>query len=159
MPPVGSTALVPDLRCAPSGMTKGALVRDDTDYGINTFTSVFLPYKPPLVEDTMARIDYVTHGDLWQDEAIKSAARRAACHMVKVRARFYGRRPAALDALHSGLSMASATTLVAIAEHLVEREQRSPRRWFGFGGEVALLNARGALLLGRARRRAERHDL
>ena len=103
----------------------------------------------------MTRIAYEDHGDLWQDEAVKATARRAATHMVKVRARHYDRRPMALEALHPGLSGATTPTLIAIAEHLVERETRSPRRWFGFGGEVTLLNARAALLLGRARRRAE----
>ena len=81
------------------------------------------------------------------------AARRAACHLVKTRARAYARRPMALEALHPGLSTAPPHTLVAIAAHLVEREARSPRRWFGFGGEVNLVNARAALLLGRALRR------
>ena len=83
---------------------------------------------------------------------IAAAARRAACHVVKARARFYDRRPVALDALHPGLSMAAPATLVAVATHLVAREGRSPRRWFGFGGEVSLVNARAALLLGRLRR-------
>ena len=88
-----------------------------------------------------------------RDDEIAAAARRAASHMVKMRARRYAQRPSALDALHPGLSRAAPATLIAIAEHLVEREIRSPRRWFGFGGEVSLLNARAALLLGRARRR------
>lgn len=88
---------------------------------------------------------------------MRAAAVRAASHMVKMRARHYVRRPMTLDSLHPGLSMATPATLVAIAEHLVEREARSPRRWFGFGGEVGLVNARAALLLGRALRKAARH--
>ena len=83
-----------------------------------------------------------------------AAARRAACHLVKTRARHYARRPWSLDALYPGLSTAPPHRLVAIAAHLVEREACSPRRWFGFGGEVSLVNARAALLLGRALRRA-----
>ena len=90
---------------------------------------------------------------------LAAAARRAACHMTKTRARHYARRPCALEALYAGLSMAGPATLVAIAEHLVEREQTSPHRWFGFGGEVSLINARAALLLGRAQRRAEARRL
>lgn len=90
-----------------------------------------------------------------QDD-LAAPARRAAAHMVKMRARYYGRRPMALDALFPGLSMATPASLVAIASHLVERESRSPRRWFGFGGEVNLVNARAALLLGRVQRRAGR---
>jgi hypothetical protein len=92
----------------------------------------------------------------FDDLDLAAPARRAAAHMIKTRARHYGRRPLALDALHPGLGMAPPATLIAIAAHLVERESRSPRRWFGFGGEVSLVNARAALLLGRALRRAER---
>ena len=89
---------------------------------------------------------------------LAAPATRAACHMVKMRARAFALRPQALDALQVGLSLASPETLVAVAEHLVEREARSPRRWFGFGGEVNLVSARAALLLGRAQRRAGRRD-
>ena len=88
------------------------------------------------------------------EQRLVVAARAAARTMVKGRARFYDRYPNALDALHPGLAGASAATLVAIGRHLVERESLSPRRWFGFGGEVGLVNARAALLLGRIRRRA-----
>ena len=87
-------------------------------------------------------------------ERFAVAARTAAWTMVKARARFYDRYPASLDALHPGLAHAPAATLVAIGRHLVERESLSPRRWFGFGGEIGLVNARATLLLGRARRRA-----
>ena len=86
---------------------------------------------------------------------LAAVARRAACHLVKCRARHYARRPWSLDALHPGLSTAPPHRLVAIAASLVEREARPPRRWFGFGGEVSLVNARAALLLGRALRRAQ----
>ena len=84
-----------------------------------------------------------------------SDAAAAAAQLVKGRARFYGRRPMALEPLYPGRGSACATTLIAIASHLVEQEARSPRRWFGFGGEVNLVNARAALLLGRALRRFE----
>lgn len=94
----------------------------------------------------------ITEDSLTHD--MRAAAVRTASHMVKTRARQYARRPMTLDALHPGLSVGAPATLVAIAEHLVEREARSPRRWFGFGGEVSLVNARAALLLGRTLRRA-----
>ena len=84
-----------------------------------------------------------------------AAARRSAAHTVKARARRYGLQPQALDALFPGLGSAPPATLVAVAEHLVDRERASPRRWFGFGGEVTLINARAALLLGRVLRRRE----
>lgn len=83
-----------------------------------------------------------------------NAARRAIPHLIKTRARHYGRRPLSLETVYPGLSAASPDTLLAIGEHLVERETMSARRWFGFGGEVGLLNARAVLLLGRAQRRA-----
>ncbi len=86
---------------------------------------------------------------------LAGAARRATCNVVKARARLYRRRPSALEALYPGLSMVTSATLVAIAEHLVERERQSPRRWFGFGGEINLINAQAARLLGRAERRQE----
>lgn len=94
-------------------------------------------------------------GERRDDADFGAAARRAANHMVKMRARQYAKRPMTLDALHPGLSTAAPASLVAIAEHLVERETRSPRRWFGFGGEVSLINARAARLLGRVRRRGQ----
>jgi hypothetical protein len=85
---------------------------------------------------------------------LPAQARRAAIHLIKMRARHYARRPQGLDCLLPGLSMSSPETLIAVAEHLVDRESRSPRRWFGFGGEVNLVNARAALLLGRTNRLA-----
>ena len=87
------------------------------------------------------------------DFAFGVVARQAVCRTVKARARRYERQPAALEALHPGLSVAPSAALVALGGHLVERERRSPRRWFGFGGEVCLLNSRAALLLGRVERR------
>ena len=86
----------------------------------------------------------------------EAAARRSVAHTIKARARRYGRQPQALDALFPGLGSARPETLIAVAAHLVEREANSPRRWFGFGGEVSLVNARATLLLGRALRRAAR---
>lgn len=87
---------------------------------------------------------------------LATAARRQVAHSIKNRARAYARRPQSLEALFPGLGCAPPDTLLAVAEHLVERESRSPRRWFGFGGEVNLVNARAALLLGRALRRRAR---
>ncbi len=86
-------------------------------------------------------------------------ARGALARMIKTRARHYARRPTALEALYPGLSQAAPDRLAAIGAHLVERETRSPRRWFGFGGEVTLVNAKAAHLLGRARRRAARKGI
>lgn len=87
--------------------------------------------------------------------AIAAQARRTAAHMLKCRARDYARRPMALEALYPGLAAAKPEALIAVAEHLLESERQNPRRWFGFGGEVKALNAKAALLLGRAMRRAK----
>lgn len=86
-------------------------------------------------------------------ETLMQGAARCAIHRIKGRARLYAKRPAALEPLYPGLSCAPPQTLIAVAEHLVDRERRSPRRWFGFGGEVSLINAKAALLLGRTQRR------
>jgi hypothetical protein len=91
--------------------------------------------------------------DETSDGTMRRAARCAVVQRIKLRARLYAKRPMALEPLYPGLACASAEALIAIAAHLVERESRSPRRWFGFGGEVSLLNAKAALLLGRIRRR------
>ncbi len=91
-------------------------------------------------------------------DAFAAAAKRAAAHIVKARARYYRRRPAALEVLYPGLAEASPATLVAVAAHLVEREEGEPRRWIGFGGEVGLVNAKAALLLGRTLRRYGEED-
>jgi hypothetical protein len=82
-----------------------------------------------------------------------AAATRATAHMIKSRARHYLRRPLSLEVLYPGLSHAGPQKLIAIAAHLIERESRSPRRWFAFGGEVNLVNAKAAYLLGRVLRR------
>lgn len=90
-------------------------------------------------------------------DAMPGVARRAVAHLIKTRARHYARRPMTLETLYPGLAYASPDALIAIATHLVERERVSPRRWFGFGGEVNLINARAAALLGRVIRRGARH--
>jgi hypothetical protein len=88
-------------------------------------------------------------------DAIRAQARRSAVHMLKRRARDYARRPFELENLYPGLAAASPDLTIAIAEHLLTREEQVPQRWFGFGGEVKQLNAKATLLLGRYRRR---HD-
>ena len=82
-----------------------------------------------------------------------SAAIRVAAHMIKSHARQYARRPLALEALYPGLSHARPEKIMAVAAHLIEAESLTPRRWSGFGGEVNLINAKAAALLGRALRR------
>jgi hypothetical protein len=88
-------------------------------------------------------------------EALRAKARRSAAHLVKTRARAFAKRPMALEVLYPGLAAAKPETLIAIAEHLLERQRSNPQRWFGFGGEVTALNAKAVLLYGRALRRAK----
>jgi hypothetical protein len=93
-----------------------------------------------------------------RDDPFAAAAARAAAHRIKSRARHYRRQLPALEALYPGLSYAGPGKMIAIAAHLVKREQLSPRRWFGFGGEVNLVNAKAVHLLGRYMRRQARAD-
>jgi hypothetical protein len=52
------------------------------------------------------------------------------------------------------LPAATPETMIAVAAHLIETERHTPRRWFAFGGEVPILNAKAVLLYARALRRA-----
>ena len=85
--------------------------------------------------------------------ALAAQARRTARQMIKHRARAYATRPRDLEALAPGLSAAEPAALIAAGADLLRQEAGAPRRWFGFGAEVAALNARALLLLGRTRRR------
>ena len=87
-------------------------------------------------------------------EALRAQARRCVAHQTKRLARDFAKRPMRLESLYPGLAAAKPATVIAIAEHLLEKERRAPQRWFGFGGEVKALNAKAALLYGRALRRA-----
>jgi hypothetical protein len=61
-----------------------------------------------------------------------------------------------LENVLPGLAAATPETMIAVAAHLIETERHAPRRWFGFGGEVPILNARAVLLFARALRLAAR---
>ena len=85
--------------------------------------------------------------------AFVAQATRTALHIVKQQARRYARRPALMDLLFPGLSVAPAATMIAIAQHLIEQERLDMSRWFVRGGEVRLVNMQALLLLGRTWRR------
>src|SRR3974390_1748462 len=87
------------------------------------------------------------------EAALRAQAHRTVILLIKNRARAYAKRPKALERLSPGLAAAAPDTMMAVAKHLIEREIQAPRRWFGFGGEVPVLNAKGLLLYARARRR------
>jgi hypothetical protein len=86
-------------------------------------------------------------------EQLRAQAPGSAVSVLKQRARVFAKRPMALENLYPGLAAAAPDTMIAIAQHLLDRERGAPRRWFGFGGEVGALNAKAALLSGRALRR------
>jgi hypothetical protein len=88
--------------------------------------------------------------------ALRAQAKRTAVFLIKHRARAYAQRPMTLETVFPGLSAAAPDTMAAVAKHLIETETQTPRRWFGFGGEVPILNARAVLLFARALRLALR---
>ncbi|HUB65772.1 MAG TPA: hypothetical protein VL996_15215 [Methylocella sp.] len=90
------------------------------------------------------------------EAAFRAQALRTVIHLVKHRARAYAKRPMSLEMVAPGLAAAAPETMAAVAKQLIEKETMAPRRWFGFGGEVPILNAKAVLLLARARRRAAR---
>ncbi|MGQ0446193.1 MAG: hypothetical protein ACT4O2_13975 [Beijerinckiaceae bacterium] len=90
------------------------------------------------------------------EAALRAQAKRTALVLIKDRARAYAKRPMSLENVSPGLSAEAPETIIAIAKHLIALERNSPRRWFGFGGEVPLLNAKAILLSARALRRDKR---
>jgi hypothetical protein len=68
-----------------------------------------------------------------------------------------------LETIFEGLSNASADTMIAVADHLMDVALSERRRWWGLGGDVPLLNLKGIKLLGRIlrlsrRRQANAHE-
>ena len=90
------------------------------------------------------------------EAAFRAQATHTVAFLVKHRARAYAKRPMTLETISPGLAVAAPETMVAMAKQLIEMESQAPRRWFGFGGEVPILNAKAVLLFARARRRAAR---
>ena len=89
--------------------------------------------------------------------SLSRQASRTVINIVKRQARRYARHPFQMDIVWSGLSCASPSTVIAVAAHLAERHAMSGAP-VQRGSEVLTLNLRALLLLGRVRRRAERHD-
>jgi hypothetical protein len=92
------------------------------------------------------------------EAALRAQARRTAVDLIKDRARAYAKRPKSLENVIPGLSAAAPETIIAVAKHLIALERNAPRRWFGFGGEVPILNAKAILLSARALRRGKRKN-
>ncbi|MGA7384189.1 MAG: hypothetical protein WBW81_05715 [Methylocella sp.] len=89
------------------------------------------------------------------EAALRAQATRTAVDLIKDRARAYAKRPMTLENVFPGLSAAAPETIIAVAKRLLAAERKAPRRWFGFGGEVPILNAKAVLLSARALRRDE----
>jgi hypothetical protein len=90
------------------------------------------------------------------EAALRAQATRTAVVLIKERARAYAKRPMSLENVIPGLSAAAPETIIAVAKNLIALERNAPRRWFGFGGEVPILNAKAILLSARALRRDKR---
>jgi hypothetical protein len=100
-----------------------------------------MPNRPPARADIEA--------------ALRKQAARTAVDLIKERARAYAKCPMTLENVFSGLSAAAPKAIIAVAKHLIAAERNAPRRWFGFGGELPILNAKAILLCARALRRDE----
>jgi hypothetical protein len=87
------------------------------------------------------------------EAGLRAQATRTAVDLIKDLARAYAKRPTTLENVFPGLSAAAPETIIGVAKHLIAAEKNAPRRWFGLGGEVPILNAKAALLSARALRR------
>jgi len=85
---------------------------------------------------------------------LRAQAARTAAKLIKIRARTYANGPMALETLLLGFWAAAPGKLAAAAQLHFAAERNLPCRWFGAGGEIPLVNAKSALLLGRALCRA-----
>ena len=88
------------------------------------------------------------------ETALRAQATRTAVALIKHRARSYAKQPMTLENVFPGLSAAAPETIIAVAKHLIATERHAQCRWFGFGGEVAILNAKAVLLFARVLRAA-----
>jgi hypothetical protein len=98
-----------------------------------------MPNRPPARADVEA--------------ALRKQATRTAVDLIKERARTYTKCPMTLENVFPGLSAAAPEAIIAVAKHLIAAERNAPRRWFGFAGELPILNAKAILLSARALRR------
>src|SRR5215469_8618623 len=81
----------------------------------------------------------------------------AAIQMPKARAREYARQPWQLEMVLSGLSEQRPQFIYACATILKCHELRNPRKDFGFGSEVPLVNLRAAQIYARYLRYVQYH--
>lgn len=101
--------------------------------------------RPPTPNHTSAH----ANAQASAEAGLRAQTRRTAVFLIKHRARAYAKRPMTPKAISPGLAAAAPDTMVAVAKHLIETARQAPRRWFGFGREVPILNAKAVLLLAR----------
>ena len=90
---------------------------------------------------------------------MEAKARRAVASIIKARARQFMRQPMQLEAIEPELATAAPNKLIETGFKILSHEMRSPRRLFGFGGEIPALNAKAVILLGRYQRWLEARQL
>jgi hypothetical protein len=89
------------------------------------------------------------------EAVLRAQAKRTALDLTKRRARAYMMRLLTEETYFPEALDAAPDQIIAVAKRMIAAEKSVPRRWFGFGGEAPLLNARALLLCGRVLRRAE----
>jgi len=115
-----------------------------------------MPYPSPAQDTVQINSQDQINTPFNIEAAFSAQATRTIAFLVKQRARAYAKHPMTLETISPGLGAAGPETMIALAKLLIETETRTPRRWFGFGGEIPVLNAKAVLLFARTRRRAAR---
>jgi hypothetical protein len=88
------------------------------------------------------------------EAALRAQAKRTALDLTKHRARAYLTRLLIEETYFPEVLWTAPDQIIAVAKRMIAAEKSVPRRWFGFGGEAPLLNAKALLLCGRVLRRA-----
>ena len=81
---------------------------------------------------------------------LKAQAPKTVNELIKIAARRYMLAPSLLDNLCAGLSYLSPKAMVDATKSLFAYELKyRPRRWFGFGGEIPVINRKAACIYAR----------
>lgn len=81
---------------------------------------------------------------------VTAKARKTGVELIKLAARRYMLAPSLLDSLCAGLSYLSPAAMVNATKTLFAHELKyRPRRWFGFGGEIPIINRKAACIYAR----------
>src|SRR5271165_157516 len=106
-----------------------------------------MPNRTPAQVNDHVNVQVQVNFPVNIEAAFLAQATRTVAFLVKHRARAYVKHPMMLETISPGLAAAAPETVIAMAKQLIETERQAPRRWFGFGGEVPILNAKAVLLL------------